>query len=163
MDDLEQVIWRALDKYSQIVEKQQLSDGQWTKEIFAELGSIGKGRGYKICASGFKPEFEAEWLFDMTWYKYNGDKSLSIGLVAESEWSYDRNEIKWDFEKLLAAKADHRLMIFQSSTEGIKEIIENFKEEIRNFMYSYEGDRWLFVTYDWDTERFDHKSYIHKC
>ena len=45
-------------------------------------------------------------------------------------------------------------MIFQNSTEGIKEIIEDFKEEIRNFKYSYEGDRWLFIAYDWEKKRF---------
>ena len=75
-----------------------------------------------------------EWLYDVTWLKYERQRDglewpatalIEAPLVAECEWGRGKNleYIVEDFEKLLLARADVRLMIFDGNHKpGSKEI-----------------------------------------
>ena len=86
----------------------------WTKEIKTRLCKIGNDLGYYTCASQVdrKCVNQGEWLFDVAWLDWETkDKNLkSVPLVAESEWG-DLDHIRDDFQKLLVARADIRLMV----------------------------------------------------
>ncbi|MBA7545721.1 hypothetical protein ES705_38093 [subsurface metagenome] len=66
----------------------------------------------------------------------------------ECEWIDREDELLHDFQKLLVSRADHRLMIFASTKEKYKGIINDFKIAIKEFEYSERGDRWLFIAFD---------------
>ena len=65
----------------------------------------------------------SEWLFDLHWYTdgKNPYTTLTLPLVMECEWQQKRkgdkvnkfSGIKYDFQKLLVANAELRLMIFK--------------------------------------------------
>jgi hypothetical protein len=52
-----------------------------------------------------------------------------------------------DFPKLLLARADVRVWLWQSSAG--RRHIELYKDQIREFDRSMSGDEWVFGVYDW--------------
>jgi hypothetical protein len=59
-----------------------------------------------------------EWLYDVTWLQYSrgyesglDNRLIDVYLVAECEWGTSP-DVKYDFEKLLQARASVRLMIY---------------------------------------------------
>lgn len=162
MDRIEETIIEEFKKYASNKANQQKSDGEWTHDLKVILQKLGDKLLYITCASGFKKSVESEWLFDLTWYK-QVDKRLEIGLVMESEWLPSIDEIKHDFQKLLIARADHRLMIFTSpNKESFIKRIGEFEVAIQEFEYSLKGDRWLFIAFDNKGNLIEKKSYIHQ-
>ena len=95
-------------------------DTQWTRRIKELLGNLGASLDYDICCGGFPKFFNPEWLFDLVWFKNNTENLLStLPLVVESEWNTSLKYIRYDFEKLLASNAEHRLMVCQSDSSKI--------------------------------------------
>lgn len=111
------------------------SDKEWTDCIFGKLSSLCRKLGYNCCCSRV-PHTEPEWLFDMLWYKYDeSDRLASIPFILECEWSRDMVKVKYDFEKLLVAKADFKMLITQIDfrcdfEEGIKAFPKKDQNEI---------------------------------
>lgn len=78
-----------------------------------------------------------------------------IPLVMEIEWGFGAktilNKITEDFLKLVQARADSRVMVFQGNDIGsITEILIHMAEK---FEGSQQGDRWLFAGWGWDTKQ----------
>ena len=99
------------------------------------------------------PADGGEWLFDVTGLLYDDDGYLRrTVLVAESEWG-PWKEIYSDFEKLLTARADVRVMVFDGGQNpGYREIFETFATYIARCEQSQAGDIWLFAA--WTPDRF---------
>ena len=99
-------------------------------------------------ATGLSPKYAygAEWLFDVTGLLYDKDNYISrTVLVAESEWGPEL-EILNDFEKLLLARADVRVMVFDGTkSPGYQEIFEKFETRINRCEQSEQGDIWFFA------------------
>lgn len=162
LDKIEKEIQSHLKIICRTALKKSLSDKEWTAEILLKIGNLGKSKGYNICASSTSAGFEPEWLFDLTWYKYNDDlNQLKIPLILESEWNKSFTEIKHDFEKLLIARADHRIMIFQGKGDSINETISKLIEGVKSFSYSQVGDRYLFVAYNIEIKKFEFQQYTY--
>ena len=136
------------------------SDEVWTKEVKTKLCKIGRRLGYSAYAK--KNEVDSryrdggEWLYDVTWleYKCNGDPRrrfvLSTApLVAECEWG-NLGDIYDDFEKLLLARADVRLMIFDCNRAGgsSKEIAQRLAGRVKAFKARLAEDAWLLVSWE---------------
>jgi len=68
-----------------------------------------------VCTPGGQGDFEAGWLYDLVWYRNDDGHLAEVYLVLESEWSYDAYDIRYDFEKLLLAKATLKVMVFQAA------------------------------------------------
>lgn len=116
---------------------------------------------------GFK---KAEWLYDLHWYQEIEPtcyRMTRLPLVVESEWDWIRDaerekkttigegtpdvfgEIKWDFQKLLVANADLRLMIFQERIEmSSDELDDYFDETIDGYKHLEDGSKFLFIAFD---------------
>jgi len=152
--DYEKKIANNLENILTITEGDNPSD--WTKAIYKSL-SLSKlnEQNSKIACSRLSEEEKdcGEWLYDYVEYEENNDSNSlkNIILVAESEWQHYRQEnyfsdLKFDFEKLLVAKSDYRLFVFENNTmDEVKENIEKLKEIIKNFDKKQIGERFLFA------------------
>ena len=96
---------------------------------------LGERLNFEICASGMpkREKWWPEWLFDLAWYLGDG-QMISLPLIMESEWARDDESLRVDFEKLLVAKAQLKLFIFQAKAEQRRdEVIARCIEGIRKF------------------------------
>ena len=151
------------------------STREWTRAVKTELCEIGSRFDYKVGASGVNNGGFGEWLYDVTWLKYECERDglkwpatalIKVPLVAECEWGVDENleYIIEDFEKLLLARADVRLMIFDGNQEpGSKETADRLARKIRLFDSTEEGDAWLLAAWegsnqDWSFRYFTIKA-----
>ena len=144
-------VWRSLNRVNERLAGRGLSDKVWTYTVKSELCSAGKALGYDVCTSSVTRADSGEWLFDQVWLDWIPDprQLKRIGLVVECEWSMTCEAIFYDFEKLLVARADVRLMIFQArNAERVKQIFSRMKEEARDFFQSQSGDCYMLVGYD---------------
>ena len=100
-----------------------LSDSEWTAKIKKGFLALGKKFDYETCPDECNPQ----WLYDLIWFKNNEKHHLvELGLVLESEWSKYIDDIKYDFEKLLVAKAPIKVMICQEKNGNVEDLIEMF-------------------------------------
>ena len=137
---------------------------EWTKAVKTKLCQIGREFGCKVGAK--KNEVEeayrdfGEWLYDVTWLEYERERDglkwptpalIEAPLVAECEWGRGNNlgYIAEDFEKLLLARADVHLMIFDGNHEpGSKKIANQLAERVREFKGSRAEDVWLLAAWE---------------
>lgn len=87
----------------------------------------------------------------MNYYETRGpyeptDYLLRVPLVMESEWD-NKREILDDFEKILMARADLRVMIFQDDDHSVDDITTYLRTYIRRFRPRRVADRYLFCGY----------------
>jgi hypothetical protein len=162
MESVEMEICERLQKFSVEAGLLDLSDGKWTEGMMRALGELGRSLGYDVCTSGWRidgdPRCWGEWLYDMTWAQMDEQGHLvSIPLVLESEWSSRPADVDADFQKLLVARANFRVMIFQEpSCCEFDSTVERLSSHVRAFEGAQVGDRYLFAGYC-----FTHKSVIY--
>ena len=129
------------------------------------ISKAERKRGYN--KRGFK---YGEWLFDLHWYeerKRRKYQQTSLPLVVECEWNWIREAertkeqkktkpntdkygaIKWDFQKLLVANADLRVMIFQWRVKDGKKLNWRLDKYLTKTICGYRnlppGSKFLFV------------------
>ena len=129
-------------------------DGEWTIALKRRLGDLGKENGWQVSTAGFQGEFDGEWLFDLAWFRNTQvypHHILELGLVLESEWLRDHYEIKYDFEKLLVAKAPLKVMIFQDNgnedDKTLPELWAMLEAGIRSFQTGSEGEKYILAAF----------------
>ena len=118
-----------------------------TTAIKTKLCHIGQDRfGCNVCLTGVQRADYPEWLYDVTWLKYDSVLFLiDTPLAAECEWG-NTGDIEDDFQKLLLARASVRLMIFGGWDEcGTKTKLEWMANQIRKFEPSRDEDAWLLA------------------
>jgi hypothetical protein len=116
--------------------------GNWTREIIGNLAGLARRSGLQPCAHGCD---HGEFLFDLVWLTRNGEALEGVSLVAECEWGTDQYVVA-DFEKLLLARADHRLLIFDgTNVHDADRLIERLRHAIHGFAKTRPGDRYLFA------------------
>ena len=117
----------------------------WTHQVKARLVRLGKRAGYQTCTNGTVQgaRWDQEWLYDLVWVHASDDFVVQdVFLVAEIEWRGKR-AIQQDFQKLLLARADCRVMIFDDDKEGLR---DQLIEQARTFGKRRRGDRYLFAS-----------------
>ena len=119
----------------------------WTNAVQTELCKIGRGFGCYVCARGVDEADRGEWLYDVTWLEYekNGRSELNARrklvdapLVAECEWNGE-DPVRYDFDKLLLAQANLRLMIFYGEN---REYSERIARQLASKVFSFKAPRW---------------------
>ena len=155
-DRIVEAVCRALDKLD------ELSVSDWTKEVKTALCNAcceafkGSGQQVKLFASGVGTAADGgEWLFDVTCL-LNDDKGYikSIPLVAESEWR-GRNDVVDDFEKLLVARADVCVMIFDRNYwDSAEQAIAELKAYVTACERSEPDD--IFLLAAWTRDGFEY-------
>ena len=124
---------------------------QWNEGVKQELVRRGRENGYRTCASGIPDDAPAacqpdwcEWLYDLVWLDAP-DQMFAVNrlpLVAEIEWG-NEGDVWDDFQKLLVARADVRVMVFDER----RGLVERLTRQIELFTESVAGDRYLLASY----------------
>ncbi len=139
------------------------SVSDWTKEVKTALCKACREalkdarQSVKLFASGVDDAADGgEWLFDVTCLLYDEKGFIRrVPLVAESEWGL-RTAVEDDFEKLLLARADVRVMVvdrnYWDSTEDVV-------AELRPYVAAYEdgtpSDTYLLAA--WTRDGFEYR------
>jgi hypothetical protein len=136
----------------------------WTREVATRLCQLAQSFECKACARGRPPGAEyGEWLYDICWYVEDEVCLTHLPLVGECEWAPEWS-CDGDFQKLLQARADHRLWIFgaASATEA-DDMIKHCRENVGRFRASERGDRYLFACRVWaELPSFRFDLYVHQ-
>lgn len=131
----------------------------WTKRVKSALclACRNSNPNLYVCASGVDNGVadDGEWLYDVSAQLYDKDDDrylIKSALAAECEWGAEY-EIYSDFQKLLLARADLRVMVFDGSrSPGYQKIFQNLSRFISRCTHTESGDAWLFAA--WTQERF---------
>lgn len=156
------------------------SPAKRTKHIMDTLSFLGRRLKFKSMSHGISKRLvkkgfkRSEWLYDLHWYEERKRKKYrqtSLPLAVECEWNWIREAerkkelakknpkkpdcygaIKWDFQKLLVANADLRVMIFQFRVKDggklNRKLDEYFTETISGYRNLPPGSKFLFVAFD---------------
>ena len=146
------MIQTALEAAAADLEKLPYTDDKWTRFIMTLLCKVGQDEKYYVCTSKADQADRSEWLFDLTWIKYDETQPIKLGLVLECEWGVGREEadkkfdkIEYDFQKLILARADLRCMIFWADDEAqARKDILRLLNQVQRFQMSEPGDNYLF-------------------
>mgnify|MGYP006431098291 CR=1 FL=1 len=105
------------------------------RDIKGFLAQEGQRLGFQVLPAGQR----GEWLYDLVWRRLDANGNLiGMPLAVEIEMS-DNNlgGIRYDFNKLLQAQADHKLMVFQLKTpEEVEAAIERLEEAIDTYPHA---------------------------
>ncbi|MBP6310693.1 MAG: hypothetical protein KA408_00370 [Flavobacteriales bacterium] len=139
----------------------------WTWAIKKAFIELGDHNGYKVCtacndgqhADLKKGNIECvewgEWLYDLVWYTdviYNAPlttRTLSVPLVVECEWDNSISAIAMDFDKLLVANADLRVLVCSAYNNfPAQHIIDYCEAAVRGYEQGRKGDCFLLCIMD---------------
>jgi len=143
---IELAVIHALDTTSIALRGQNAKDKVWTRRIKEELDQAGqtlRPTPYITCTN---------FLYDVTWMTLNQSNRITdIGMVLECEWGMDRKgmfRVMYDFDKLLFARADTRVMVFQAHSAVCAQTLTEMQSLIRGFSKTKPGDRYLFACWN---------------
>jgi hypothetical protein len=161
-DDVEMEIIRIAMEVPTRADAEKWGNKLWTKNLIFPLGQLGKQLGYYVCAAR-SLELEKDqgaWLYDLAWLEYSDGNKCLIGLplILESEWSARDGYIDDDFQKLLVARAEHRVMICQGSDPDRH--FKRFAKQVRNCGLTQAGDRYLLLCLDLNDHKFKFRVFI---
>jgi hypothetical protein len=142
----------------------------WTKQVKKRLCKVGHDQGYRVCVEKkLEQAYRSEWLYDMTWLKFDGRELIDVPLVLECEWGYfdeptkdhyHHDRVQYDFQKLLLAKADLRCIIFAAQNlQDAEKYVEELIDIVERFQKRKIGDNYLFCVCLSAEKRFHFKEY----
>ncbi len=117
------------------------------------LSKLGYDQNFGVSAPGENAEDQG-WLYDLSWYDWDNETNqrlTRLPLVLESEWSFNSDVILYDFDKLLQARAERKVMIFQSNSDDTRiKLVQEMKQRIEVFNSKNIGigDRYLLTSYN---------------
>ena len=163
-------VTRALEKIPDQARRLGIdANGAWTLLIKHQLAQLGDEMAYEVCISAAaRPGNDRhpwpECLYDLTWLKManDGKDVARVPLVFESEWHSSREEqIDADFQELLLARADCRVMVFQQrKAAAVQEVMDTLERQAKACEVAGPGDVYLLCGYDWeDTKRFAFRTF----
>jgi len=166
MDPIEKAICQDLEK---IPAQPNMGDWlwkytKWTREVKSRLCRLAKDQEppFSVYASGCSEADHGEWLYDLCWsVEVKGEGCLiRLPLVAEIEWKPD-GPCEGDFQKLLQARAEHRLWVFEAQTpKDIENLFQGYRDAVQRFQGSGTGDRYLFAAVAWKPRQFYFHSHV---
>ena len=134
-------------------------DTDWTVELTRAIGTLGEERGWRVCSSKCHDLFDGGWLYDLTWYRNGPNEQLQeLGLVLESEWCQNLQFIKFDFEKLLQAKAPIKVFVFQDCNGNLPQICSFLETGIACFKPQGQHETYILAAYQEDKHEFSVKT-----
>ena len=140
------------------------SQTKWNERVLEVLCAVGtEDFNCRVWTeSGMPNSHGGEWLYDQTstWWEDKGDpyydwkNGWSVPMVAECEWGSNDGLIliAEDFEKLLQARTDLRVFIFDSvkwnDGNNLDSKVKKFCQWIGYFKKSKKGDMYLLIAYE---------------
>ena len=161
-------IAKALDEMATPL-RDNYSARTWTAAVLDTLTNEGNSHPFvtETCApktKAPKATWGSEWLFDACWLRYGKDKdqtTRNLVLAAECEW-WARTPFQHrnDFDKLVVAKADLRLLICEVWAEkDVKPLVDAFKRYASDFNGS-KGDKYMISCWVHNTKEFSHNPFV---
>lgn len=161
-DPFEQEIINTLEN---ITEEIDSSEGNkvWTIQIKKMLKAIvdSQKSNYKCACHSIDGTDWGEWLYDFVSYSCDANGMTDVHLVVECEWKspIDASDYRWeiqcDFEKLIQARCQYRLMIFEVSNEAVAvEYVEHLCRIAQKFKFSLPTDRYVVAVWNCETDSF---------
>ncbi len=149
-DALEKRVLVALRWLDRRWTKTDPSDRECTAALMQVLERLGKDLGYHVNRRAPITVRNGEWLFDMIWTSYRKDLLVDVPLVLECEWTPAK--LNDDFDKLLVARARHRVFVFYGYTrQSVDTALKSFVHRIQRSRLTEPRDRYLFAA--WTDER----------
>lgn len=112
---------------------------EWTNSVYRTFRHEGQQRGYEVYCSDRTPGF-GEYLLDVVWFN---PTSYYADLVVESEWKH-KEEVAYDFEKLLWVKANLKVMICDPR-DCRAGLLPAILQKIRRYPDHREGETYLVI------------------
>lgn len=161
--DLESRIECALDGLCADPDERSWKNPGWTRQVKCALIRLAHGEGHRAYASEVEGADGPEWLYDLTWLNYSREERVlkRAVVVLESEWSRDEKQVVWDFHKLLLARVDLRVMVFQArNDESCSKVITRLVGLVARHEQSQPGDRYLLSGWRRDSRSFCHHRHV---
>lgn len=146
IEQLELIQHSAIErKKTRSAEKHHGDTSRWKREIWpspnknhdikSALTTEGQRLGFQVLPANGR----GEWLYDLVWRRLDANRNL-IGTPLAVEIEVSDNSlwgIRYDFNKLLQAQADHKLMVFQVKTEAeVNATFDRLEESIEVYPHS---------------------------
>ena len=139
------------------IKREGTCNRDWTLSVKRRLGELGKEHKWSVCTSSLL-DFEPEWLFDQTWFWSPENRLRELGLVMESEWG-SKDEVIYDFEKLLVARAPYKVMIFEADGGECEEIFNSLRAGIDSYRHLCKQEHYVLACWRGSGDgRFDIRS-----
>ncbi len=152
--DLEREIINSIKSMPQTLERGMGGDTEWTALLKSEMTKIAHRHEYLVCPK--LDESNTEWLYDLVWFRNDSNRFLrEVALVLESEWARDADEIHYDFEKLLLAKAPIKVMVFQNCRDNLPELWRQLKDGIRIFEQKSNDETYILAAFKEKEHEFE--------
>lgn len=155
-DDLESSISIRIDELCARPEARNWKRGEWTEQTKNELAAMAHEKGFKAYASTCETADGGEWMFDLCWIDYSNPILKAVPLAAEFEFNSKASAALEDFQKLLVARAEHRLMLFvpEGRNADHAEATASLVRDIPKFAQGVPGDRYQVGCWDEMVHRY---------
>lgn len=149
-DEFEQAISARIDMLCARPEARNWKRGEWTEQTKNELAAMGHESGFKVYASICDKADGGEWMFDLCWIDYSDPILKAVPLAAEFEFNSKASAALEDFQKLLVARAEHRLMLFvpEGRNADPTDATSSLVHDIPKFALGTPGDRYQVGCWD---------------
>lgn len=159
LDEIEVAIRDAVDHVAREPGHAKWPDAAWTKKLKNKLAMLGQDRGFRAYASTAELANQGEWLFDLTWADEPAGFLRAIPLACELEW--DPGGVDDDFQKLVVARADHRVMLFNFPPGCLRQLfLDRMLKNVTNFAWSRSTDRYLLGGWVEEDDKFDWSLFV---
>lgn len=119
----------------------------WTQAVKSAFIELGRKHRWTVCASSAEEGVEPEWLYDLCWYSRTEAEDFHVGLVLESEWARDYYDLRFDFEKLLCAKAPYKVFIFEAYDDALDQNLAALELAIKRCKFPSHGEIFVLAAY----------------
>jgi hypothetical protein len=165
---VEKMIRETLEANSWLIGDSDDKPSNWTAAVNSLLKKVAQEL-HAGCQIACKRTGDcSEWLYDFVCYTENDFGLEDVLFVAESQWMNhwhkDQNykDILFDFEKLILARCQIRIMIFEANNETeIREYIGWLTKVVSLSKLTQTSDRYMFVGWNIEKEDFSTDLYIH--
>src|SRR5262245_21488759 len=116
------------------------ANGGWTLLIKNQLAQLGTEMDYAVCTpADARPNDDGgpwpDCLYDLSWLQMvnDGREVARVRLVFEAEWHDSREEqIDADFQELLMARADLRVLVFQRrKAAAVQQVMDTLERQAK--------------------------------
>lgn len=124
---------------------------EWTKAIYRYFYKEGVENGFRVWAKpNILAEGEQEYIVDLCWSKELGSEYkdyMGLELALESEWLTNKDEIMWDFCKLIDIKAFFKVMVICVREEEVNLRLKEMTETIKKSRIKLPDENYLIVVF----------------
>ena len=131
------------DVAKELTDEGRMSNKDWTQECLGKLAELGEKNGYHAATCSRCGDHE--WLYDLIWWKGEDGGMTDLILALESEWSPSFRDVRYDFQKLVQARARIKVLISDAMSIEDRQILIS---DIDNFALDDNDGVYLFVMYN---------------